>query len=289
MEFRQLEYFVAVAETGGFSRAAAQCFVSQSAVSHQIAALERGLGVELFDRSRRQAQLTEPGQVLLDYARRVLTLRDDAVAAVAPRPERVRVAANMSFARTALTAISAVRERHPDAEIDFLIKPFGQRVDAVASGEADLALVRGRVDRPGLFLDPLWVDQAVIAFSTRHPLAASGRSPGPAALADYPLLLPPADRQVLLHRLVQQVFDASRTTVRFGPEIRPGHSVAFELVNQPDSWTLLYEDPLQPGIACRRSLDFTLPVSALLRSDAKPKPLVADLLTEMSGGYRRRH
>ena len=44
MEFRQLEYLVAVIDTGGFSRAAAQCYVSQSAISHQVAALEREAG-----------------------------------------------------------------------------------------------------------------------------------------------------------------------------------------------------------------------------------------------------
>ncbi|GAA4641636.1 LysR family transcriptional regulator [Gordonia humi] len=287
MEFRQLEYVAAVAETGGFSRAAQRCFVSQSAISHQVAALERELAVELFDRSQRRVRLTEAGETFLPYARDLLALRDDAIAATAPRPDRVRIAANMSFARAALAAVSGVRDANPDAEIDFLIKPFAQRIDAVASGEADLALIRGTVDRDGLYLDPLWVDQPVIAFSSRHPLAAGGQAPTPADLAPYPLLLPPADRQVLLHRLVDRAFDRADVEVTYGPEIREGHSVAFDLINRPDSWTLLYEDPLQPGISCRRSLSFTLPVSAVLRDDAAPNQLVAELLTELSHGFRR--
>ncbi|MCF8606064.1 LysR family transcriptional regulator [Gordonia sp. HY442] len=287
MEFRQLEYVVAVAETGGFSRAAQRCFVSQSAISHQVAALERELGAELFDRSQRRVRPTEAGETLVPYARDLLALRDDAIAATAPRPDRVRVAANMSFARAALTAVSAVRERNPEAEIDFLIKPFNQRIEAVASGEADLALIRGTVDRDGLYLDPLWVDQPVIAFSSRHPLAAGGQAPTPTDLADYPLILPPADRQVLLHQLVDRAFARADVEVTYGPEIREGHSVAFELINRPTAWTLLYEDPLQPGISCRRSLNFTLPVSAVLRVDATPNELVAELLTELSNGFRR--
>ncbi|MCF8609884.1 LysR family transcriptional regulator [Gordonia sp. HY285] len=287
MEFRQLEYVVAVAETGGFSRAAHRCFVSQSAISHQVAALERELATELFDRSQRRVRLTEAGETLVPYARDLLALRDDAIAATSPRPDRVRIAANMSFAGAALTAVSAVRERNPEAEIDFLIKPFTQRIDAVASGEADLALIRGSVDRDGLYLDPLWVDQPVIAFSSRHPLAAGGQAPSPADLASYPLILPPADRQVLLHRLVDRAFVRADAEVTYGPEIREGHSVAFELINHPTAWTLLYEDPLQPGIACRRSLNFTLPVSAVLRVDATPNELVAELLTELSNGFRR--
>ncbi|MFM9377417.1 LysR family transcriptional regulator [Gordonia sp. VNK21] len=288
MEFRQLEYFAAIAETGGFARAAQRCFVSQSAVSHQIAALERELGAELFDRSNRAVRLTEAGQTLLPRARELLTLRDEAVAAFAPQPDRVRIAANMSFARAALAAVAAVRERHDEAEIDFSIKPFAQRVAAVADGEADLALVRGPVEHDGVYLDPLWVEQPVIAFAARHPLAGSGRTPDPAQLAEYPLLLPPAGHQVLLHRLVEKVFDQAGVPVCWGPELRDGYPAAFELINRPDSWTLLYEDPLSPGIACRRGLEFTLTVSAVLRTDATPNPLVADLLTELSHGYRRR-
>lgn len=287
MEFRQLEYFAAVATHGGFSRAARACFVSQSAVSHQIAALERELGTELFERSGRTVTLTEAGETLLPRAQELLRLRDDAVAAVAPQPDRVRIAANMSFARAALSAVAAVRDRHPEAEIDFLLKPFAQRIDAVVSGEADLALVRGPVEHDQLYLDPLWVDQPVVTFAARHPLAGPGRSPGPRELAGYPLILPPPAQQILLHRLVERVFTRAGVTPRFGPDIREGHPVAFELINHPDNWTLLYEDPLVPGLVCRRGLEFTLPVSAVLRTDATPNPLVAELLTELARGHRR--
>ena len=60
-----------------------------------------------------------------------------------------------------------------------------------------------------------------------------------------------------------------------------------ETVNHPEGWTLLYEDPRQPGIASRPAPGFTLPVSAVLRTDATPNPLVAELLVGLSNGYRR--
>ncbi len=287
MEFRQLEYLIAVSDHGGFSRAARECFVSQSAVSHRIAALEKELGVELFERAGRRVTLTDAGETLLPRARELLRLRAGAIDAVRPRPDRIRLAANMSFARTALAATSAVRDGHPGAEIDFLIKPFAQRIAAVKAGEADLALIRGRLDEPGLYLEPLWVDNPLIAFSTRHPLAALGRAPSTEELARYPLLLPPPQQQVLLHRLARKVFTADGLTLRLGPEIRSDHPVAFELINNPDGWTLLYEDPRQPGIASRPAPGFTLPVSAVLRTDAAPNPLVAELLVGLSNGYRR--
>lgn len=92
---------------------------------------------------------------------------------------------------------------------------------------------------------------------------------------------------MLLHRLAERVFAANGLEVRLGPEIREDHPVAFELVNHPDGWTLLYEDPRQPGIASRPAPGFTLPVSAVLRTDAVPNALVAELLVGLSNGYRR--
>ena len=72
MELHQLYYFVAVAETGGFSRAAERCNVAQPSLSQQIKKLEQELGQQLFDRLGRTVALTEAGQVLLPRARSIL-------------------------------------------------------------------------------------------------------------------------------------------------------------------------------------------------------------------------
>ena len=72
MLLRHLNYFIAVAEQGGFTRAAAMLHVSQPALSQQIRQLEETLGVQLFDRSGRNTRLTDSGKVWLIYARRVL-------------------------------------------------------------------------------------------------------------------------------------------------------------------------------------------------------------------------
>ena len=69
---RHLNYFIAVAEYGGFTRAAAILHVSQPALSQQIRQLEETLGVRLFDRSGRNTCLTDAGKVWLIYARRAL-------------------------------------------------------------------------------------------------------------------------------------------------------------------------------------------------------------------------
>ena len=72
MEIRQLEYFVAVAEMGGFTRAAEVCHVVQTTVSHAVATLERELGVRLFDRTGRTVELTPEGRIFLDDARAIV-------------------------------------------------------------------------------------------------------------------------------------------------------------------------------------------------------------------------
>ena len=77
MEIHQLFYFVAVAETGGFSRAAQRCNVAQPSLSQQILKLEQELGQQLFDRMGRTVALTEAGQALLPRARSILAELQD--------------------------------------------------------------------------------------------------------------------------------------------------------------------------------------------------------------------
>src|SRR6202035_1989999 len=90
MELRHLRYFKAVAEQGSFSGAARGIYVSQSALSEQVADLERELGVPLFDRSERKLRLTAQGEVFLLESNKVLEIADRAVA-VARRSYRGEV------------------------------------------------------------------------------------------------------------------------------------------------------------------------------------------------------
>src|SRR5438270_12421670 len=78
MEMHQLRYFVAEAQTGGFSRAAERCHVSQPSLSQQIQKLERGLKQQLLERLGRRVALTDAGRLLLDRATAILAAVEDA-------------------------------------------------------------------------------------------------------------------------------------------------------------------------------------------------------------------
>ena len=171
MDFRQLKYFLVVSEELSFSRAAERCFISQSAISHQVARLEKELGATLFERSTRAVRLAPAGSRLVPIAQQVLSLETMAYSVARDPRARIRITGNMSFAAQTLDAIAHVRELHPDLDVEFVIKSFAHRMDAVASGDADIALIRGGVDRPGLEPLDLGVEDLLVVMSSRHPLA----------------------------------------------------------------------------------------------------------------------
>ncbi|MGO4612621.1 LysR family transcriptional regulator [Nocardia sp. 2YAB30] len=282
MELRQLTYFVAVCEELSFSGAAARCFISQSAISHQISRLERDLGVQLFERSTRSVVPTDATARLLPLAKQMLSLESAIRAAVRTVGPRIRLAANMSFATRSLSAIAGARAAHPEAEIEFVIKPFRQRITAVADGDCDLALIRGRVDQPGLVVEQLWVEDLVIATSSAHPLATEDVVTL-ADLSSYPLLLPPEQEQVLLHTVIRNAFAELPTGPTFGPPIPPDHTATLELINRPDAWTVLYAESMTEGLVVLQLAEpkLRIPVSAVLRADARRSPILTTLLSSM--------
>lgn len=137
MDLDAVRTFVAAAEAGRFQEAAAELAVTQQAVSKRIAALERSLGVRLFTRTARGAELTIDGQAFLPHARELLRVAERAVASVraGSRPLRVDVI-NLRGAASGL--MRGFHRAHPEIELDVVtLFDIETAVAAVRSGAID--------------------------------------------------------------------------------------------------------------------------------------------------------
>lgn len=136
-DFLALQSFVAVVESGSFSKAAEQLGASTAAVSRRISGLEQQLGLQLLRRTTRRIDLTEAGQQFYGDVLNVFLLLDEAEERVRAGTERVsglmRVAAPMSFGIQKLAAVlPAFMQRHPDLKIQLLLED--RYTDLVAEG-----------------------------------------------------------------------------------------------------------------------------------------------------------
>nr|WP_249277122.1 LysR family transcriptional regulator [Rhodococcus sp. 06-621-2] len=287
VELRQLKYLLAVGEELSFSRAAERCYVSQSAISLQIGKLEREMGESLFERSSRSVRLTVVGTQLMSIARHMVELEQSALALTARRRNQLRLTGNMTFAANAIAAIVQVRERHPEAEIDFVLKRFAEQIEAVTSGDCQVALIRGNVERSGLEVTELWKENLVVVLADSHPLA-SGPDPRLEQLAQYPLLLPKRSEQILLHRVIEGAMKRSGRRLAFGPPVAMDHTASAELLNHPECWSIIYastaESTPKTGLVFRTEAQrrLKLPVSAVVDSSIPPTDIQRDLIAALA-------
>ncbi len=141
-----MRYVVAVAETANFTRAAERCRVVQSALSHQIARLERELGARLFDRTSRRVTLTPAGEAFLPAARQALDAAERARAEVAAASGelRGRLAIGAIPTVTAVDLPSALKTfhvRHPQVRITLRVGASDELAEQVRQGALDIAFL----------------------------------------------------------------------------------------------------------------------------------------------------
>lgn len=153
MDLRQLESFVAIAQTGSFTRAAAQCAVAQPALSQQMRRLEAELGAQLFVRTTRSVALTDAGQVLLQNARRVLAdvahARAEIDAITGLVHGRLTVGAIQFVPRLNLPLVLAeFHAAYPGIDIALRTADNERMLAEVRSGQLDLAFSSFRAGDP---------------------------------------------------------------------------------------------------------------------------------------------
>lgn len=179
MEFRQLRYFVAVAEAGTISRAAERCGIAQPSLSHQIMKLEDELGVQLLDRLGRGIALTDAGRALLPRARQILAQMLEVEANLRADLEigrgRLAVGAIPTMAPYLVPALVAqLRREFPQCEIVVREDLTQNLVEAIADNELDLAIMSTPIDHELIDLQVVGREPLLVVAPTKHPLCAAG-------------------------------------------------------------------------------------------------------------------
>ncbi|MEV6333790.1 LysR family transcriptional regulator [Nocardia vinacea] len=179
LSLEQVRGFVTVAEEGNFRRAAERLRMTQPPLSRQIQKLERDIGVELFDRTQRQVQLTPAGEVFLTEARRLLALAD-----AAPGTARLVAAGVAGTVRIGFTAASGFGFlgrflNHIEAGLDRVEIVLREMVSSdqfenLRSGSLDLALARPPFDRTEFDSRLVHSEGLMLAVPEQHKLAGDG-------------------------------------------------------------------------------------------------------------------
>ncbi|MCC5581059.1 LysR family transcriptional regulator [Microtetraspora sp. AC03309] len=178
MELQQMRYVVAVAETNSFTRAAERCLVVQSALSHQIARLERELGARLFDRTSRRVRLTPAGEAFLPAARQCLDAAERAAADVAAAVGEIRGRLTVGVIPTVAAvdipaALHDFHRRYPRVRIGLRVGASEELVEHVKQGAVEVAFLGlPATARPqGVRAYELARDRLVAVVAPAHPLA----------------------------------------------------------------------------------------------------------------------
>jgi DNA-binding transcriptional LysR family regulator len=184
LDVRRMKVLREVAVRGSFSAAAEALSFTQSAVSQQVAALEREAGTILVERSARGVRLTEAGEAVVRHADAILARLSEAeseLEAIAGlRGGRLRMATFESAGASIMPlAIARFRERHPAVELTMTLQDTDEALAGLRTGDLDLALTEGALDLvaapEGIELVHLLNDPMYLALPKHHPIAHKAR------------------------------------------------------------------------------------------------------------------
>ena len=294
VELRHLRVFAAVVDAGTHTRAARTLGLSQSTVSETLAALERALGVPLFRKAARGPGLTEAGEIVLAYARRMSALARELADALAGAAVDVKatlvVSAVESIGAYVLPAhLAALRARWPAVRVEVQTGTCAEIRERVAAGESDVGLVL----EPGTGAGPeevLATARLLVLAAPTHPLAGGAASADELRRCDFYM----CDAAGSYHQALRHLFESAEVPApRLSPMgsiegvkrgilaggtalgLLPEHAVAAELAE--GSLAEVRVRPPLPAIALR----------AVLAPGAVGSPVAADLLGRLRGALPR--
>ena len=265
MDLRSLRSFVAVADTASFSRAAEQMGVVQSAISHQIRALEEEVGTPLFVREGRGVRLSDAGVMLLEDAKRILQLttraKDRLTRFVQGESGTLRIGFQSAACRRTIVSESLhiLRSRYPTVDLDIAPMLGLSMEKALQNGDVDggFFYTSGGTD---LHVRKLYVDNWLLAMPRTHPLATKPKIrlkdladedfiwlPRKVTPVLYDRMLTACSAGGLVPRIVQEAFDEPMVLNL----ITVGMGIAFVLDSVPQ--------PADGNIVFKKVVDFKVP------------------------------
>lgn len=176
MEIKQIQYFLSIVETGSFSAAADNLYISQSSLSKQIIALEKSLDVQLFDRSKRKVSLTEAGKVFEKHAQNFNEIYKSMLVEIGEFRNTLptlSIAAIPVIAQYGITThIAKFRAAYPEINLVLEEREASTVLPALTQNKYDLAFVRDYgVDTEQFSTLEVVADKMMVAVSKSHPLA----------------------------------------------------------------------------------------------------------------------
>jgi LysR family hydrogen peroxide-inducible transcriptional activator len=178
MEFHQLRYVCAIAETGSFSRAAERCHVAQPSLSQQVLKLEEDLGAKLFDRLGRSVRLTEAGRAFLPHARSILHQMDAARTDVVGKRNDVRGSVAVGVIPTIAPYLmprytADFARKYPEARLRIIEETTPVLVESLRNLSIDIAIMALPLRHKEFELLPLRTEPLFAVLPNSHPRASA--------------------------------------------------------------------------------------------------------------------
>jgi len=263
MDFRQLNYFVAVAQELSFSGAAKKLHISQPPLSQQIKLLEEDLGVLLFERTRRVVKLTHAGTLFLERARDILAQYEQAKALCAWTKDglagmlRVAFTASVPMFDAFPHMLQNFRSQYPRIELSLRHLSTGEQLQALNAGDIDVGFLRPSSSfkaPPSLETTELWRDELMLAVGQHHSLAKAAHPIRLERLSDEDFILFPQASGCGLFEHISTLTAQAGFTPNIVQEVRE-NSTTLALVAAGLGVSIIpsiYTPTKPPGVAFKR-------------------------------------
>lgn len=287
MKLDQLMYFLEVAKQGHLGRASKALFLSPSAVSHSLSSLERDLGVQLFERNKKQLILTQRGRFLVERAKPLVEeferLREEVQSGEAPLVGHFVMGATHFLSGNFLSPTwSKLSQEHTRLSCDLISATSAQIISRTSVGELDYGLCFSPYPNPLVEEEPLFNGELGLIIRPNHPLLKNKKNFWD-ELKNYPSVLPKAS-QGIDNCESHPMFDKLKVKIR-SHIVVDSYESTLGSVNGSDTWSLVPDIVASiaglPFIKSQRGWEAPYKISAVRPKNRIKTRLFSDLSKEI--------